>query len=354
MRQFTATVTKNVIEKRRNIRVTFCELFSHLIVFVILLLGFRQSKIIFFQPESFVKLNVLVPPTILRPAPTRTSKPTSRPTGPLISPPSNSTFKLTPMIRASAVLDGFKKQLKGPFPIPSFDAYISAMRLVSSIADERPYVTRLLSQTSQGMRFGNLLTAGDLHFCPYPSPAVDSLVEYLNRTTTTFKTLKIFFHASESVGLDYVLKNLDRRTLALINIRQISPQKIDYVIRQNYTTLPNTNQVFIPILRGLDTGYQSYLISGFLTLESTIDKWALDYSVKQVNPQATCVSPDVVTVPFPTYEFNSNPFYAQVGFLLGLAMTMSTLYPVSRLVKSVVEEKETVILLSTMLSSAKI
>ena len=321
-----------------------------MIVFVILLLGFRQSKIVIYQPESYVKLNVLVPPEVLRPLPTRTSKPTSRPTGPLISPPSNSTFKLTPMISASSVLIGVKKQLKGPLPIPTFDAYISLMRLVSSVAEERPYVTRLLSQTSQGMRFGNLLQVGDLHFCPYPSAAVDSLVEHMNRTTRTFKTLKVYFHASESIGLDYILKNLDRRALALINIRQITPQKINYVIRQNYTTLPNTNQVFISILRGLDPGFQSYLISGFLTLESTIDKWALDYSVKQINPKASCVSPDVLTVPFPTYEFNSNPFYAQVGFLLGLAMTMSTLYPVSRLVKSVVEEKETVILSPALLS----
>ena len=300
-----------------------------------------------------MKLNVLVPPVILRPPPARTSKPTSRPTGPLISPASNSTFKLTPMISSYAVFTGFQKQLKGPLPVPSFDAYISTMKLVSSLAEERRSVTRLLSQTSQGMRFGNLLEVGDLHFCPYPSVAVDSLVEYMNRTTTTFKTLKVYFHASESIGVDYILRNLDRRALALINIRQITPQKINYVIRQNYTTLPNTNQVFIPILRGLDTGYQSYLISGFLTLESTIDKWALDYSVKQINPAATCVSPDVVTVPFPTYEFDSNPFYAQVGFLLGLAMTMSTLYPVSRLVKSVVEEKETVIFEPTLLLSAE-
>ena len=57
-------------------------------------------------------------------------------------------------------------------------------------------------------------------------------------------------------------------------------------------------------------------------------------------PRATCTVPDVVTVPAPTYAFDSNVFYSSVGALLGLALTMSTLYPVSRLVKSVVEEKE--------------
>ena len=42
----------------------------------------------------------------------------------------------------------------------------------------------------------------------------------------------------------------------------------------------------------------------------------------------------------PTYGFLLNTFYGQVGSLLGLVLIMSTLYPVSRLVKSVVEEKE--------------
>lgn len=340
MRQFASTVKKNVIEKRRNIRVTICECFSHLVMFVILLLGFGLSKIVFFQPENFVKLNVLVPPNIFRYTPP--GNPTRNPT-PSPTSTSNETASFRPpFVSASNAYAGFKKQLKGPMLIPSFDEYVALSKFIASAAATQPGLIRLASQTSQGMRYGNLLHVGELHFCPYPSAAVDSLVSFLNRTTKSFKTLKSHFHATEADGIDYILNHLENRALALIDLRKITGQKINYVIRQNYTTLPNTNQVFVAIARGLDTSFQMYLTSGFLTLEKTIDKWALDYSVKQVNPAATCISPEVLTVPFPTYEFDSNPFYAQVGFLLGLAMTMSTLYPVSRLVKSVVEEKETV------------
>ena len=35
-------------------------------------------------------------------------------------------------------------------------------------------------------------------------------------------------------------------------------------------------------------------------------------------------------MPMPTPAYLANPFYLQVGFLLGLAMTMMTLYPFAR------------------------
>lgn len=35
-----------------------------------------------------------------------------------------------------------------------------------------------------------------------------------------------------------------------------------------------------------------------------------------------CVPPEVIGVPFPTAAYDQNLFYAAVGYLLGLAMTM--------------------------------
>ena len=46
-------------------------------------------------------------------------------------------------------------------------------------------------------------------------------------------------------------------------------------------------------------------------------------------------------MPMPTPAFEQNIFYTAVGYLLGLAISMGFLYPMSRLVKAVVEEKET-------------
>jgi hypothetical protein len=60
------------------------------------------------------------------------------------------------------------------------------------------------------------------------------------------------------------------------------------------------------------------------------------------NISDSCAAPQVTMAPMPTYKYESNPFYPNVGFLIGFALAMSTLYPMSRLVKTVVEEKETV------------
>ena len=44
--------------------------------------------------------------------------------------------------------------------------------------------------------------------------------------------------------------------------------------------------------------------------------------------------------PFPVPAFTTNAFYSAVGPLIGLLMSISTLYTVSRLIKLLVEEKE--------------
>ena len=56
---------------------------------------------------------------------------------------------------------------------------------------------------------------------------------------------------------------------------------------------------------------------------------------------AQCAPPAWAGVPFPTAGYDQNVFYLAVGYLLGLVLTMATLYPVSRLIKDLVEEKET-------------
>jgi hypothetical protein len=65
-RQFASTVKKNAIEKRKNPVVCLCESCSHLVIFVVLLLGYGLSVVIYYQPESYVKLDVQIPPDFLR------------------------------------------------------------------------------------------------------------------------------------------------------------------------------------------------------------------------------------------------------------------------------------------------
>lgn len=58
------------------------------------------------------------------------------------------------------------------------------------------------------------------------------------------------------------------------------------------------------------------------------------------NSTTSCAKPNFLYTPYPTPSYDQNIFYTSIGFLLGLALAMSTLYPVSRLIKTVVEEKE--------------
>lgn len=80
------------------------------------------------------------------------------------------------------------------------------------------------------------------------------------------------------------------------------------------------------------TSFRSYYLSGFLTLQTTLDRFmfkrslpgapAGDQSEEDSEEGFACVPPDVVGVPFPTASYDQNLFYAAVGYLLGLAMTM--------------------------------
>lgn len=247
-------------------------------------------------------------------------------------------------LNAKNLLTGLTQQLNGPLPIPTFDQYVYVAQYLTSYVKKptNAMLARQLALTTEGQQFGNLLNFGSLHFAPYPSVLVDSLVNYLNASTRTFKKVGVLFHATEADAVSYILDNLVQSTFALIVVNDITPTAIDYTIRQNFTVVPSTNTIVATNILGLDTDYQMYYSSGFLTLENTIDQWALNYAVQQVDPAATCAVPQTIGAPFPAYAYTVNPFYTQIGFLLGLALTMSTLYPVSRLVKNIVEEKETV------------
>ena len=58
-------------------------------------------------------------------------------------------------------------------------------------------------------------------------------------------------------------------------------------------------------------------------------------------PSPPPLLPMPIAAPMPTASFSQNIFYQAVGFLIGLFMAMATMYPMSRLTKAIVEEKET-------------
>jgi hypothetical protein len=76
-----------------------------------------------------------------------------------------------------------------------------------------------------------------------------------------------------------------------------------------------------------------------------IDQFAFNFSASPnmvgSASASQCKPPSWTGVPFPTAGYDQNLFYLAVGYLLGLVLTMATLYPVSRLIKDLVQEKET-------------
>ena len=153
---------------------------------------------------------------------------------------------------------------------------------------------------------------------------------------------------------------------ALIVLHQIRPDRVNYEIRMPYYLVPNTNRVISRNAIGLSSRYREYLYSGFLSTQDAIDKWVFEYTgavpatnttvdaayvdlyqntsyasvyARQEDPR--CVKPEAWVMPFPVQEFNNNPFYNQVGYMLGLGLCMAYMYPLSRIVKASVEEKET-------------
>jgi ATP-binding cassette subfamily A (ABC1) protein 3 len=300
--QLLASMERILTEKRRNISGTLCEYLSHFIILGILILGYYQATVTFFPPADYSTINLSI-------------------------------------TEASTPFEIYTNLVNGPIITPNLNLYLQLGEILSNAATS---VRSIAIQTAYGRSFTNLLYAGDLHFAPN-NDLTHNLISYLNRTYSQIQNVPIYVHDSEKDGVNFILNHLDSSALAFIVLRDISHNKINYVIRQNYTTLPNTNEIIIAPAIGLQTTYQQYLLSGFLSIQRAVDDWIFHYTnVSQVNdPVCTSSVPNFAYTPYPTYSYDQNLFYSAVGFLMGLAMVMSTMYPVSKLTKSIVEEKET-------------
>lgn len=145
-------------------------------------------------------------------------------------------------------------------------------------------------------------------------------------TSTTFKTIPRHYHSSEDSAVNYILNHLEERTFALIVLRKITTTTVNYVIRMNYTVVPKTS-VQVSTKKGLVTTYQEYYLSGFLSVQDTLDHWVFKYTgALHSNRSSACSTyPSLWAFPEPTYKYNSNVFYTRVGALLGLALTSKRL-----------------------------
>ena len=260
----------------------------------------------------------------------------------------------------------------GPLPTPPFDLIVAMHYLIKAEIEARGKTVEDLDQARAlvGRRVGNLLTLGDIVFAINPSKQssgemmkqVKDLVAHLEKSTVFFDDVfypRIFENIDDAVKFcveedldvvhaDDVAAPIDRetrrgyskdlprrRTWALVEFFEVDKtnHRLDYAIRMNYTTVPTTRAPWARLNRGLRMNYQQYYTSGFMPLMNLLDSYVMDKGELEVTQQS-------VAAPFPASKHEVNEFYAGAGLMMGLMMTMSTLYPASRFMKAIVEEKE--------------
>lgn len=122
------------LEKRRNIRITFCECFSHLLLLIILVQGYGLSKILHYDSFTYSRFILGIPSSSSKSSTSSTSA-------------SSSTS-------SSGVFSTYQSLVNGPLIVPTFDEYIYASRYLASSVGKQ--TGALLTQTNLGRSFTNL------------------------------------------------------------------------------------------------------------------------------------------------------------------------------------------------------
>ena len=266
-------------------------------------------------------------------------------------------------------------EYNGPLHVPSFDEFVTTHFVLEYLLNNNTETFQdlndnvdKLDQLTNG-RLANIIFLGKLMFTP-DTPSVRDLVARLNSTYSTFSQVFTGIVSSEDAAIDIAIHNVhtDRdRTWAVVafNALDLDAGVLDLTIRMNSSVLPVTSSIEDRFQPGIDEDYKRYFWSGFLTLQTMIENVALsnsadaaqqarntqargfptglrddDPSIVPLNYAQTCE--DALTaIPFPVDAYEGNSFYANVGPVVGLVFCMSMLYPTSRLIKGIVEEKET-------------
>jgi len=345
--QLRSTLWKNLLIKRRAPRSTLCELVSPSLFILILVLGFYLSDIASYSAASYAVLTLDVGP-LLELAIGFTSPVAFSAASLLGGGGGNSSG---PSVNLIGLRDGLGPLLTGPLPVLDLPLFAGVSQAASAALSDENY--RQLREFDQyGSLFGNILTLGTLHLAPVSVTAAaavsagatlaERLDEFQAFIARKGANVSVARHADEESALAF-LGDASRRAAnawGLVVFADLSPRALNYSIRLNYTTVPNTNEITRTIARGLDTIYQGYTTSGFLTLQRLVDSFAFSLAADAGAVRVPPPAQETLLTPFPTAAYDQNTFYLAVQFLLALILTMCQLFPVALLVKSIVEEKE--------------
>eukprot|EP01064_Diplonema_japonicum_P000827 TRINITY_DN10555_c1_g1_i2.p1 TRINITY_DN10555_c1_g1~~TRINITY_DN10555_c1_g1_i2.p1 ORF type:complete len:1303 (+),score=294.14 TRINITY_DN10555_c1_g1_i2:84-3992(+) len=202
---------------------------------------------------------------------------------------------------------------------------------------------------AQKFDVASLEHSGNLEFSrsdAVPCSAVQNVISYMRSHTMLFDTV---YNASiadtltdttchgvwpdEHRAVRYAQGDGAETTWAVIALTQADDDanQYDFTIRMNYSSTPSTRRPHQRFAQGLgEKPFQKYQLSGFTTLQSILTSALLN---------ETYVTP-VVTCPMPTAQYKESEFYMRAKQILPLFLSFAYIYPVSKLVSSVVLEKE--------------
>jgi hypothetical protein len=287
--QLKAVLAKNLLEKRRSLRVTTWEFMSHMIMITLLVISHRLAGRVPYKDRDYSRMDIKVPPS----------------------------------------MSDAMNTMEGPLPSLTIGEFVS--------------VARSLQQTNLGdyvavfgSQFDNILRLGTIHIVPQDLMP-KKLVMFLRMNYPELRSISFQYHQDEHAAIKYITSHLKRRTLALIVLNSVTTTDVRYKIRMNYTTLPNTNMMLNPFAVGLGTEYQLYITSGFLSIKDAIDKWVFNYLFLNATMDFTHYSPSgnasmtistpcsrpgrVYYTPYPVPAYEQNTFYLSISYALGIALT---------------------------------
>jgi hypothetical protein len=313
------------------------------------------------------------------------------------SPSQLSTTDSDLTTKAKQLSEAVHNLLTHPLPIPTLTQYVTLATAVKygtkDLRSSKLY--SIMEQSSYGAMLYNLINLGTLHLSP-EGPTVTNFLQFINDTypsvfnpipfiqnltNSSSPLLQIRTHKTTDDAVSYIRSSIDdERTWALIDMSKAFPllsataaesskfnisnttlgplnltltdlENVTFTIRMNSTSIPKTSErsfFFNPIF---NTEYQMYYLSGFLTLQKTLEEFTFSQASSVISANVNSSSFDLTSchlpnslrwwsMPMPTPEYNVNLFFASSAHLMALMITMGFLYPMSRLVKSIVEEKE--------------
>lgn len=278
--QLKAVLRKNVLLKRRAWKTSCCEILSPALFLSILVLGYYLSDITYIAAANYSMTTLFFGPFLEALAPLARASSTGASAGASsLAGDAMQCMAQGGNASAGCASDGLNLMqlrgsldslLQGPLPVLPIDLYLGVGLAAQSLLGPANY--RLLTEVDSYLRaFGNLLTPGTLHL----APNTRDVRRFLNASYARHPTLHnitVRVHATEDDALSYILDPPDptERTWALLSFRSLDAATVDYSIRLNYSTVPNTNRITRFIARGIDTTFQRYSTSGYLTLQSLV------------------------------------------------------------------------------------